>query len=150
TLLPDGRVLVAGGYDRNHQRLASAEIYDPSSGRWAPTSPMLAARLGHTATLLPSGQVLVAGGFLGGNGLLSAELYNPSLGTWFRTGPMVALRLWHSASLLASGRLLVAGGESSEFLASAEVFDPIGSQRAMPFMPASQWPKSPSFQRFTG
>ena len=34
TLLPDGAVLVAGGYtlDSSSSRLASAELYDPGSG----------------------------------------------------------------------------------------------------------------------
>src|SRR6266581_4819555 len=37
TPLPDGRVLVAGGYGGSFGILASAEIYDPASGTWSPT-----------------------------------------------------------------------------------------------------------------
>ena len=60
TLLPNGKVLVAGGY---RQRLsASAELYDPASGTWTTTGPLNTARGSHTATLLPNGKVLVAGG----------------------------------------------------------------------------------------
>ena len=61
TLLPNGKVLVAGGY------IASAELYDPASGTWTNTGSMSTARAGHTATLLPNGKVLVAGGVLGGS-----------------------------------------------------------------------------------
>ena len=59
TLLPNGKVLVAGG---GVPRLASAELYDPASGTWTATGSLATARYAHTATLLPNGKVLVAGG----------------------------------------------------------------------------------------
>jgi hypothetical protein len=58
TLLPDGRVLVAGGYF-----IASAELWDPEIGAFTPAGPMVDARGAHTATLLEEGRVLVAGGY---------------------------------------------------------------------------------------
>src|SRR5450759_3444704 len=61
TLLPDGKVLVAGG-TVGTGLLASAELYDPSSGAWTATGTMPTPRQGHTATLLPDGKVLVTGG----------------------------------------------------------------------------------------
>ena len=60
TLLPNGKVLVAGGGQRFS---ASAELYDPASGTWTATGSLATARYGHTATLLPNGKVLVAGGY---------------------------------------------------------------------------------------
>ena len=42
TLLPNGKVLVAGGNLR--RRLASAELYDPASGSWTPTGSLNTAR----------------------------------------------------------------------------------------------------------
>ena len=59
TLLPTGKVLVAGG--SMHDALSSAELYDPATGTWTATGS-LAPHARHTATLLPSGKVLVAGG----------------------------------------------------------------------------------------
>jgi len=82
TLLPNGQVLVAGGYDGGYS-LSSCELYGPKTGSWSATGSMSAARVENTITLLPSSKVLVAGG---GNdipgyvtsALNSCELYTPS------------------------------------------------------------------------
>jgi len=78
TLLPNGKVLVAGGLDISNNALASAELYDPTSGTWTATGSLATARYVHTATLLPNGKVLVVGGLGNGGGgaLASAELYD--------------------------------------------------------------------------
>src|SRR5690348_7076472 len=57
TLLADGEVLVAGGYDR--AALAGAELYDPGLGTWTVTASLHTNRFSHTATLLTDGRVLV-------------------------------------------------------------------------------------------
>src|SRR5262245_37528055 len=54
TLLPDGRVLIAGGY--------SAEIYDPSTGTFTATGNLITNHVCHSATLLGNGKVLIVGG----------------------------------------------------------------------------------------
>lgn len=106
TLLPDGRVLIAGGMVHDGELLASAEIFDPRGHRFTATVAMPSPRLGHTATLLKSGKVLIAGG-LGGDGgrqsvgQATAVLFDPATGSWQPTG---------SATLLRDGRVLVAGG----------------------------------------
>ena len=141
TLLPDGKVLVAGGTTHGIDPLASAELYDPQSGAWSATQGMVAPRHAHTATLLPDGRVLVAGGRgsadTSASGLheplASAELYDPASGTWSPTASMVAVRLEHTATLLPDGRVLVASGMGlrtggSVLLASAELYDPGSGQ----------------------
>src|SRR5947208_6442989 len=82
TLLPNGKVLVAGGCnDAGCLNLDSAELYDPVSGTWGLTGGLNVDRVEHTATLLPNGKVLVAGGFNRGF-VSSAELYDREPGTW--------------------------------------------------------------------
>src|SRR6478672_994848 len=74
TLLPDGRVLIAGGVaGLSGQPLSSAELFDPSTGTFSPTGNMTAARARHTAALMASGKVLISGGD-GPDG--TAELYD--------------------------------------------------------------------------
>ncbi len=60
-VLPDGRVLVAGGYDGTND-LDSVEMYDPATRHWTAASPMLEARSGHLALLLKNGRVLITTG----------------------------------------------------------------------------------------
>jgi N-acetylneuraminic acid mutarotase len=88
TLVPGGRVLIAGGGGFQepplgaYRALRSAELYDPTTAAWSYTSFLNVARMRHTATLLDDGSVLVVGG-VGGNTssgyalLSSAELYLP-------------------------------------------------------------------------
>src|SRR5438034_428938 len=82
TLLPSGKVLVAGGSLSGHvceECLHSAELYDPATGLWTPTGSMNFGRDWHTATLLNSGKVLVAAGNGFASGFeYSAELYGPA------------------------------------------------------------------------
>jgi hypothetical protein len=62
TLLPNGKVLVSGGYNSSNSSQATAEVYDPATGTWSATGSMASARADQTATLLPNGKVLVSGG----------------------------------------------------------------------------------------
>jgi hypothetical protein len=54
TLLPNGKVLVAGGTN-NGVALASAELYSPIAGTWVSTGSMHVARTLGRALLLPNG-----------------------------------------------------------------------------------------------
>ena len=101
-------MLVAGGFGSSGP-LASAELYDPSTGQRIVTGPMGNARANQTATYLGNGEVLVAGGE--GSSTSSAELYDPASGTWTATGSLNAGRELQTATLLQNGKVLVAGGQ---------------------------------------
>jgi hypothetical protein len=125
TLLADGRVLVAGGDDNGS--LDSAQIYNPSTGKWRTVESTTTARAQHTAALLSDGRVLVAGGSPGeeGDPLDSAELFDPTTEKWTAMDSLTIRRSGHTATLLSDGRVLVAGGHSgSDILAASEIYDP--------------------------
>jgi hypothetical protein len=131
TLLPDGRVLVTGGYDADFPALSTAELYDPSTQTFAPAASMAEGRANHSATPLPDGTILVAGGhnaFPGGS-LDTAEVYDPIAETFTSTGTMTQVRGSHAAASLSDGRVLLSGGYTGfpftgSTLATAEIYDP--------------------------
>ncbi len=133
TLLPNGKVLIAGGIENFgfRETLRSAELYDPASGTFTRTSDMKHEREGHAATLLRNGNVLLTGGRDNSQlSLNSAELYDPASGTFRPTGHLKYAREAHTATLLDSGKVLVAGGGYSNIpggyvaLYNCELYDP--------------------------
>jgi len=127
-ILQNGKALVAGGTDGTNV-LASAEIYNPSTGVWTGTDAMVTAREYSAAVVLKNGKVLVVGGAGATHtALASAELYDPSTGKWSPAGTLSVARFAHSATLLQSGKVLVAGGCSntcSSYTGESELYDPV-------------------------
>ena len=135
TLLPNGKVLVAGGDGYPLTLSRAAELYDPATGSWNLTGNLVTSRHLHTASLLANGTVLIIGGEGQGSGaLLTAEQYTPETESWSAAGLLSTARVYHTATTLPSGRALVAAGYDNIYpgftLAGAELYDPL--------LPASQ------------
>ena len=146
-LLPNGKVLVAGGctaYNLNGctSVTATAEIYNPATGLWSSAGSMRAARMAMSGTQLPNGKVLIAGGqTAAADALSSAELYDPVAKTFSLTGRMITPRSDHSGTLLSNGLVLMAGGENVNGVstAKAELYNPAtGAFAATANMPATR------------
>jgi hypothetical protein len=128
TLLPGGKVLVAGGGS------ATMELYDPATGTFTSTATTASATVG-SATLLPDGTVLLIESaqtrslppsFLYTK---NAELYDPSTGTVTATGSMIDGQTDYTATLLTSGKVLIIGGNNTDSplyskAANPELYDP--------------------------
>ena len=68
SLLPDGRVLIAGGFGGSGYEqtpYATTELFDPATSRFVAGPSMRIGRTGHTATTLLDGTILIAGGWTG-------------------------------------------------------------------------------------
>lgn len=121
TLLPGGKVLVAGGQTAADSGLATAELYNPATRSFSPTGSLNTARAYAAAILLPDGKVLVTGGVGANSGLLSsAELYDPATSTWANTTPTNASGYAETSTLLPDGKVLVTGFGANP----GEVYDP--------------------------
>jgi N-acetylneuraminic acid mutarotase len=149
TLLPNGSVLVAGGYGGAvvplegyasgagvGQTLAKSELFDPASETWSTVGSLAVPRYSHTATLLATGDVLIAGGVTATGHYLAtqyevldqSEVFDTGAALWSNQGNLNFARLGHTATLLPNGTVLVVGGSvigpnySTSVLDSAELF----------------------------
>ena len=123
TLLPSGKMLVAGGSDGTNV-LSTSDLFDPVMQTFSPTNgEMTVARDLHTATLLLNGRVLVAGGFSVTGATTSAEIYYPESNAWRPTSSMLVPASNHTATLLPDGNVLVAGGyRDGVYLQNAAIY----------------------------
>jgi hypothetical protein len=121
TTLRDGRVLLAGGLVPHPadptvrpDATATAEVYDPATGRFTAVGSMAAPRYMHAASILADGTVLLATGShdLSWDGVpvaaTDAEIFDPDTGKFHGTGSLRRGRLL-PAAVAADDRVLVLG-----------------------------------------
>jgi hypothetical protein len=125
--LPDGRVLIAGGFDAADEPTAATDVYDPATDTFTSGPPLATARAEAVGVVVGGGRVLVAGGIGGGAALASAEVYDPVAGAWTAVDDALSDgRVAAQAAPLPGGRALIAGGKGATLapLASTDVYDP--------------------------
>jgi len=139
TLLPNGKVLIAGGLTVCFLLAQpcigpnGAELYDPTTGAFTATRTMNTTRpIG--GVLLANGKVLFAEGYNLNGGLASVELYDPTNGVFNRAGNAATLANLSTATLLNDGRVLLIGWSKAG--GGAEIYDPV----AETFSPVANWP----------
>jgi hypothetical protein len=120
-LLRDGRVLVAGGSDDRdwHGSISSAEIYDPRTQKFSPTSSLHDARfkLPDETAQLSAGELLIAGGSK------LVEVYDPVSGKFLiAAGQMNDARHFMTETKLKDGSVLLTGGYPNNDQSTAETW----------------------------
>lgn len=139
--LPDGRVLVLGGWVDGRVS-ATTEIFNPATGESLAGPAMAGPRNAPAVVRLADGRILIAGGYDGSDVRSDAEIFDPATGRMTATGAFGTARSGATATLLTDGRVLVAGGGRPDraprlALASAEIFDPAAG-RFRPAGPLAQ------------
>jgi len=130
-LLPDGRVLVVGGATGRRGSLvptASAELFDPITGRFTDAGSMAEARYKHAAVRLNDGRVLVIAGSDDNDRegkKQTLEIFDPVRGTFTSGGTLrhARYKLGDAVVLLRNGKVLIAGGARHP-----EIYDPVSRE----------------------
>ncbi len=126
TLLDNGKVLVAGGW--NGWPMNSAKLFDTTNGTFSNAAPMSTPRFEHAAAKLPDGRVLIVGGSIGGSGTIStgsAELFDPDTDSWAPAPSLVFARRAPATVVLLDGKILIVGGVvGNDTVAESEIYDP--------------------------
>ncbi len=118
-MLPDGRVLVVGGRQGTAEEELHCELYDPKTGRTAPTGSLADQVWVPQLHVLPGGTVLALS-------VVGSQLYDPDTETWSLADPMHRDRSQFQSISLPDGRVLAVGGRDGRcYEGDCEVFDPV-------------------------
>ena len=131
TLLPDGRVLIAGGYS-SVAGYVFAEIFDPRDESFSALPEVQPMRALHAALATDDGRVLLIGGETAFAGeeeptpMASVLRFDPATGRFTRLPSLRMPRTMVRAVLLPDGRALLFGGQHGleGYTESAELYDP--------------------------
>ena len=154
--LPDGRMVLVGGINRQGAADNTIEVFDPASGSPTWHGPMANGRIRPALALLPDGTVLITGGL--DNALAdrasastSIEIFNPDDGSISAAGAMNIGRYGHTASRVGDAVVILGGltrspgqapGEafSEEPAVAVEIFSPgLGQVRSLEVTSAPRW-----------
>ena len=130
--LPDGKVILTGGFHRKNGPLNSTEIWDPITGIWISGPEMIKARHEMSYIKLNDGRFMVFGGGtydvdgLVVSGSKETEIFDPEIGKWTAAAPMSEKRSNHVAIKLDDGKVFVIGGGKLDgpYSKSSEIYNP--------------------------
>jgi PKD repeat protein len=117
TTMSDGRALVVSGDDENGARVDLAEIYDPATDTWTPTTPKTAG-LYPFMYQLPDGRMYEAGT------KTTTSFFDVKTGQWSAgpTAPFGSSAYSESGAMYEPGKILRAGG-GDPAMARTQVID---------------------------
>jgi len=139
TLLANGKVLIAGGWNGHRADAADdppwdplyTELFDPSSRTFVISASMSTTRIEPRAVRLTDGKVLLLGGIPNPQNIHEslnpryAELYDPAANAFAPLGNLSMSRGSYTATVLQSGRVLLAGGQLLGLsVSTTELLDP--------------------------
>ena len=140
TLLNDGKVLIAGGWNGHAADAPDdppwdplfTELFDPSSRTFVFTGSMSTTRIGHNAALLADGKVLLLAGIPSFQNIHSqpsvpqyAEIYDPATQIFSGLDNLTVSRQRYTVTLLQSGEVLLSGGKILDLVVpTAEILSP--------------------------
>jgi fibronectin type 3 domain-containing protein len=135
TLLPDGRVIVAGGHSGAHIGLNGLNTFDPQTQSWITGPSMAAARWYPTTTALPDGRVIVLSGETSCNGCSvdQPQIYNPATNSWTTlTNAVFSMPYYPHVFVLPDGRVLVSSTTEDPIISrvlnlNTQTWTPIGA-----------------------
>ncbi len=112
SILPDGRLFVAGGHISNNVGLPAAVIYDPNLNTWTRQPDMNAGRWYPSEQVMPNGDVLVVAGDIDltvGEDTLP-QVWQSATGNWRSlSNAQLALGLYPTLSLAPNGKVFNSG-----------------------------------------
>jgi len=120
--MPDGKILISGGFTSNGDITNNCQLYNPVINTWTALASLSSARVGHAIALLPDGKVLVAGGApLPGYTSNTCEVYDPASNTWLATAPLNEKRSGIVSYLLPNNNVMVL--ENSGYSRTVEIYN---------------------------
>lgn len=120
-LLPDGNVMMVGGWRGGHAPSGRIDLFDVQARWFHYAGSLRVARQYHRTVSLHDGRLLVTGGDAWRVAPASAEIIHPANGRIMDTGTPVEGRSNHTATVLADGRVLLVGGMGSSGERSCEI-----------------------------
>jgi len=123
-LLPDGRVLVAGGHIGAHVGLRDTNLFNSTTRAWSRVAPMTVGRWYPTTTTLPDGRVLVTSGEIDCGGCFAPipEVYDPQADSWTQlSSARMSFPYYPHMFVLPDGRVLAAA--TTEDAIASQVLD---------------------------